>query len=265
MKPEEIHRKWAPDGEPWSPWVKPVLFAALGLHGRTQGRPQVVDLPPAFAWVETDLLRPLVNASKTIPGHPYREGAARDTAIVVDLPGRSGAELGIALAILGYRPIPLYNALPGPRAIVDLGPIMDVLVDGANTVDAVPLCAPPAFLLDANRLGEGSRFLDGGFDNRSICVTSDFPSAETLQRAGIRSVVVVVESAPLDDLDDALRIWQANGIELWFKRTNDDLPAAVATLRAPNFVKRIMRTVQRRFLHRRTDGSFGQFIRPSSG
>lgn len=198
--------------------------------------------------------------------NPYRERfVSTDTAVVVDLPGQSSAETGIALAILGYRPIPLYNAIPGPRAVVNLTLVMDVLVDGANTVGGVPLSAPPAFLLDSNRLGRSALILEGSFDNRSICRPSDFPSAATMKRAGIRRAVVVTTTTTSDDLEDTLLDWQTEGIELWLKRTSDDLPATRVALKAPNVLKRVFRSIRRQLLPLRPDGSFGEFIGPSSG
>lgn len=45
---------------------------------------------------------------------------AGDFAVAVDLPGSDGVLLGVALAHVGYRAVPLYNALPHARAFVDL-------------------------------------------------------------------------------------------------------------------------------------------------
>ena len=39
---------------------------------------------------------------------------AEKAAFVLDLPGAEGVLNGIALAVLGYRPVPLYNAIPLP-------------------------------------------------------------------------------------------------------------------------------------------------------
>ncbi|AKU99282.1 hypothetical protein AKJ09_05946 [Labilithrix luteola] len=100
MTPEDIHRRWAPDDGPWSPWVKPVLFAALRLHDGMEAPARVVELPRSFASLERDVLGPLLEARVSTPEHPYREKAvARDTAVVVDLPGERGAEVGVAFAI----------------------------------------------------------------------------------------------------------------------------------------------------------------------
>jgi hypothetical protein len=44
-----------------------------------------------------------------------------DTVLAVDLPGADSVEVGFALAAVGFRPVPLYNASPGPEEVVGLG------------------------------------------------------------------------------------------------------------------------------------------------
>ena len=41
-------------------------------------------------------------------------GGQRGFTLVLDLPGHSGVTAALVLAAGGYRPVPLYNALPGP-------------------------------------------------------------------------------------------------------------------------------------------------------
>ena len=112
--------------------------------------------------------------------------ASHDVAIVIDLPGASGAMLGVRLVDFGFRPVPLYNALSpsivmqGVAGLVDVEPIVDVLVEGADTVARARPDACPAFLLDANRAGGDRAPAPGRFDNRSMCWESDFPSPDTL-------------------------------------------------------------------------------------
>src|SRR5678815_782031 len=115
MTRDEIYARWAPEGAPWSAWVKPVLFSHLG-DGDGEDPP-----------------RPRLNVAALLPageppGDPYRAPARRpdDVALVVDLPGADGVGAGLALAGLGFQPVPLYNALPGPR---DREPHEHVAVD----------------------------------------------------------------------------------------------------------------------------------------
>jgi len=76
------YQTWAPDETLWTPWVKPVLFANAP---RSTGSPVTI---PRLKWVTS---------------------VERDTIFILDLPGKTGVEAGLAFAQLGYRPIPLYN------------------------------------------------------------------------------------------------------------------------------------------------------------
>src|SRR5262245_51022474 len=104
---EVVYETWAPPGGPWSPWVKPVLFACM-------------DEPIGIA--------PTATSSLDVSWAPPPADRA---AIVLDLPGGEGVAVGIALASLGYRPVPLYNALPMPMvmavAAVDVRTIVGAL------------------------------------------------------------------------------------------------------------------------------------------
>jgi len=201
MTNEEIFAAWSPENSLWSTWSKPVLFAHLGT---------AFVLPPAAeVWH---------NAS-------WSPALQEKIALILDLPGEEGVRVGLALAGCGYRPVPLYNALPLPFGVpisdplsgrsvaaVNILPIIGALRDGADQLASmsIPPDAPPAFLLDANRHGDGSRMLPDEFDNRSICFTTDFPSAHFLVTHGIKRVLLVQRdrSEPQTDLAHVLRRWQ---------------------------------------------------------
>ena len=90
MTPEEVYRAWSPEAAKWSPWVKPVVFAHL----------HAMPAESEPAGVTHQEMAPLpLDADGT-------------TAIVVDLPSAEGVQLGLALAARGFRPVPLYNAVP---------------------------------------------------------------------------------------------------------------------------------------------------------
>src|SRR5438067_5323432 len=155
MTKEELFEIWAPPNGRWSPWVKPVLFASM-------------DREPALgAEASMDF-----NTS----GIPSVQNNA---ALVLDLPGAEGIWTGVALAAQGYRSVPLYNAVPGPTtpvfasiattgasALVDVTQILAALWHGAGRLQEMNLLpnSPPAFLLDANRRGEGLTPVSGRFD-----------------------------------------------------------------------------------------------------
>jgi hypothetical protein len=164
---------------------------------------------------------------------PPADGA---TAVVVDLPGASGVAAGLLLAESGYRPVPLYNAVPSPGATsmiprgsvaVDMAEVLDALRAGATRLAALRLAdeSSPAFLLDARRrTGDPPALRPGAFDNRSVSLPTDFPSANLLLASGIRRVVVVQrdERQPQADLAHTLKRWQDAGVEVLVLATGAD-------------------------------------------
>jgi hypothetical protein len=257
MKKVDVHRAWArPEGR-WSAWVKPVLFASLD----DDLEPQPLGPPPS--WLVPCVLAPLDTAAG---GESYRRprDPFADTAMVVDLPGAEGALAGIALAAHGFAPIPLYNAMWAEAAVVDTGPILDALVDGAPVVRDVPDTAPPAFLLDADRHGRGRPIRGGDLDNRSFAMPTDLPSADTLWSAGVRRAVLIQRRAswPEADLAAALLAWQRRGIALLLARTDPSSPVAPLTSVRPPWRVRVADRIDRLFFERRADGGFGGLVPP---
>jgi hypothetical protein len=196
---EAVLEAWAPPDSRWSAWVKPILFA------------QMESPQPA--------------AKRAALAAPWAPPPSEAVALILDLPGEWSVEAGLAAAAAGYQPVPLYNALafpatpmkPQSRAFVDVWPIMTALINGApelarRTPDQH---APPAFLVDANRshMGIGGR---QHFDNRSVCLPGDFPSAAALQRAGIERILVVQwrTVTPQDDVTRTLEAWQTAGLRI---------------------------------------------------
>ncbi|HEU4537906.1 MAG TPA: hypothetical protein VFS00_27490 [Polyangiaceae bacterium] len=213
-------------------------------------------------WLEPDVLEPLraqaVSAGKA--QHPYRRATKIDDVVfVVDLPGAEGALVGVALARHGFQPVPLYNALPakGPM-VVDQRPVMRVLAGAAPALDPPSDRAPPAFLLDANRL-DVERLAPGAFDNRSVCFTTDFPSAQKLLDAGIRRAVILQtkDDYPQIDLGETLELWRKAGLELFIKCASvPGPPRRCERPRPPALLRLLYRLGHKRFVPR-PDGSFG--------
>lgn len=217
MDKDEIFSAWSPPASLWSPWVKPVLFAhADSVLSHVPITEPAIDL----GW---------------LPAPNER------VVLVLDLPGAQSVFAGVALAERGYQPVPLYNAIPlptnlpilqpltrNPVASVDVLPILQALRTGAEQLAGLPIPpdAPPAFLLDANRRGDGRTMLPGEFDNRSICFTTDFPSANFLTAHGFQRALLVQKNnlRPQSDLAHTLRRWQDGGISL--ERVAVDAPVA---------------------------------------
>lgn len=253
---DEIYRIWAPPQARWSRWVKPVLFAFMdGVFEVPPGRAQ----PFPSDWVPAP-------------------GAA---AIVVDLPCDRGVLWGIQLARLGYQPVPLYNALPfsinermsepdsRSPSTVDVEPIVAALFREASTLVQIQLSAnaPPAFLLDSNRRIARFKPSPGCFDNRSVCFSTDFPSAQLLLEHGIRGAIVVQESTEIaDDLLLVLVAWQERGIELLCKNPEDATAPIPLVVKRPSFLRLLWRHIRIAFGYRRGElGAFGEIVTPSSG
>jgi hypothetical protein len=259
MTKEEIFSIWAPDASPWSPWAKPVVFAFLDTplsHLAATG------IAPEIGWAP-----------------PPEE----KVALVLDLPGAEGAMAGLALAARGYRPVPLYNAVPlpwvealvdpttgRPVAAVNVMPIISALRDGAETLAqlSLPADAPPAFLLDADRSGDGRKMLPDEFDNRSISFTTDFPSANFFAAYGIERVMLVQRGRfdPQPDLAHSLRRWQDAGFVLETKQIDSPLPPQRFEVPRPSWYgmmfQRMLSTIG---LKRSPVGGFGAWMVSSSG
>ena len=265
MKRDHVHRLWAPEDATWSPWVKPVLFAYLDEDHASQTPPS----PPP--WIEERIVAPLHAFPRTAPGveHPYRSAPGlQDTALVLDLSGAAGVRVGAGLARHGFRPVPLYNAIPGGGSVISYDEVMESLAATAGSLSGLLQDAPPAFLLDRRRMGRDARLDPGKYDNRSFAFASDFPSAKTLRRAGIRRVALVQreEDRPAPDLGPILFTWQEHGIEILLVRTDEERPVEALRIAKPGLFRTLDLWFQRIQLRRRDDGAFGGVIpKPSGG
>ena len=243
MLNEDAYAAWAPDESPWSVWAKPVLFANL------------VPSPGGAAGIDAELLGRF----------PAADGR---TALVVDLPGARGTMTGIALAARGYRPVPLYNATSGGNQLVDVTSIAQALARGAEGLRSVslPADAPPAFLLDADRMKGDPRPLR--FDNRWMVFPQDFPSAAFLVSRGIERVTVIQEGdAPAEDLAHVLLRWQKAGIAIAHAAPGSPEDERPIVVKPPSRFRRAWyRAVAIMGLKRNNVGGFGALIpEPSSG
>ncbi len=255
---ELIYDAWAPAVSPWSPWAKPVLFTVL---------PVIPDgsdpLPPvSVSWA------------------PPADGA---TALVVNLPGNIGVSAAISLVGRGFRPVPLYNAVPATssgsllsgfssgQSAVNVLSIARALQAGAERLNrqSLPDAAPPVFLLDHNRAGSGRAPPPNWFDNRSVSFTTDFPSATFLKSKGIHRMVVVQPDHLLaHDLTHTLRRWQDAGLalELLVPGTDGDQSKPLTVAKPSWFGLAFQRVFIAMGLRRHAAGGFGGWVpEPSSG
>jgi hypothetical protein len=225
----------------------------------------------------------------------------RATAIVVDLPGAQGVTMALSLAAIGYRPVPLYNACPAPAGdtpVVNVRPIMIALASAAASLQSfgLPDEAPPAFLLDANRnpsavtppdkvddksTSSPPLLLDAEidspmaapsrrtFDNRSISLPTDFPSAIFLLSRGIGRIVLIQprQTEPQADLSHSLLRWQQAGLTILAAAVDEPDPPRPITIKRPRGYRLLWYNLLAKLgLRSNPLGGFGGFLpMPSSG
>lgn len=243
----ELYLAWAPPGSIWSQWAKPALFA------RTH--PNL----PATANVEVAPLSFVIDQPRV-------------TAVVVDLKRAESISMGLSLARNGFRPVPLFNCVPGPSAVLNLSPMLDMLANSAEVVRGLdlPPNAPPAFLLDSSRMLPDSQLLPGNFDNRYLIFPQDFPSAAFLKAQGIERVLLIkktLDTEVREDLAHVLLRWQQAGLPIFAIGT--DTPTETKQIdvpRPPRFRSLFHRVLALAGLRRNSAGGFGAVIpQPSSG
>lgn len=185
----ELYDVWAPRDSPWSAWAKPVLFANAPWHS-----------------FEDNSTLPDVTAFSYL----------RQAAVVVDVAGARSVYIGLALAQIGFQPVPLYNGAAAPGGLINMGVIAEALAAGANRLRRITRRTDqlPAFLLNADRLDHpNSALLPGRYDNRWAVVPQDMPSASFLRGAGIEQVVLISDRVR-DDLAHILYRYQDAGLKV---------------------------------------------------
>ena len=196
MTGKEIYKIWAPTEAKWVDWVRPVPFVGIN---------------ESFEGYEVDeFLIPKIN---------YIKEPISDMAIIIDLPGNNSIKEGIALAKIGFRPIPIYNVTDeqnGATATVDNRAIKMGLIKGALELKKIeiPDNAPPAFLLDTNRMNR-YKMDQSVFDNSWDIYAQDMPSAEYFLKNGINKIMVRGESIQ-KDLKKILYTFQTKGIQIFW-------------------------------------------------
>lgn len=197
MTGREIFNIWAPRGCKWIDWVRPVPFVAIGNGLKEYG---------IYNLMKNDVI--------------YTNKASKSTAIIVDLPGYESVEEAIELAKIGYRPIPVYNGTneqEGAMATSDNTSVEIALMKGAIELEKIKLSddAPPAFLLDTNRMIRYKMNVSV-FDNSWDIYNQDMPSAKYLVESGIKKIIVRADKKIQKDLKKILYKYQVAGINILF-------------------------------------------------
>ncbi|MBO5180048.1 MAG: hypothetical protein J6B87_06865 [Clostridia bacterium] len=197
MTGREVFKIWAPLGSKWVEWVRPVSFVAIGNGLKEYG---------IYNLMKNDIV--------------YTNKASKSTAIIVDLPGYESVEEAIELAKIGYRPIPIYNGTNEQEramATSDNTSVEIALIKGAAELEKInlPNDAPPAFLLDTNRMSRYKMNV-GIFDNSWDVYNQDMPTAKYLVENGIKKIIVRADEKIQKDLRKILYKYQVAGINILF-------------------------------------------------
>ena len=171
MEGKEIYKIYAPFGAKWTEWVRPVPFVAIDTYNRK----------PVGDWIDRKVM--------------FIKQYKQDTAIFIDLPGKESIELGIGLAHIGYRPIPVFNGTDeqqGSKATTNTYLIESCLINGSEKLKNIKLQndANPAFLLDSYRTNR-YRPEETIFDNSWDLYKQDIPSCEYFKQQNITKIIVV--------------------------------------------------------------------------
>ena len=194
MRGKEIYKIYAPNGAKWIDWVRPVPFVAIDTYNRK----------PIANFLDREAM--------------FLKEYQKDTAIFIDLPGKESIELGIGLAHMGYRPIPVFNGTDeqqASQATTNTYLIESCLINGSQKLKNIKLKndANPAFLLDSHRTNR-YRAKESIFDNSWDLYKQDIPSAEYFKQNGITKIIVVGETIQRD-LKKIFLKFQEKGIDIY--------------------------------------------------
>ncbi len=194
MTRKDIYKIWAPYGKKWVDWVRPVPFINID---------------------ETKEFHDFINYH--LPIINYSHYLNPDTAIIVDIPGTESIQEGISLAKLGYRPIPVFNGTnpqAGTITTTNNEFIEPLLIWGALELQNINIKddAPPAFLLDTNRLNRYKSHISL-FDNSWDIYHQDLPSPNYFLQNNITKIIVRSDKLQ-KDLGKILYKHQQNNIQI---------------------------------------------------
>lgn len=190
MNGKDLYKIYAPSSTKWIEWVRPVSFVAINTYNRE----------PISNWNNRKIM--------------FVEKYEKNTAIFIDLPGKESIELGISLAHIGYRPIPLFNGTNGQlgaKAINDTRLIESSLINGGEILKNIKIekDANPAFLLDSRRTNR-YRTSESIFDNSWDLYGQDIPSVEYFKQNSIEKIIVVGNEVQKDLKKIFLKFQDAN-------------------------------------------------------
>jgi len=231
----DAYKIWASEDSKWTQWVRPVPFA---LHCCDS----VINNGTAKEGSSVyDSIQECANhvISFDIPEIFYLDKLVENTAIIIDRCGYCAVNEGLALAEMGWRPIPLYNGTneqSGSMALVDNHGIEHALLWGACVLKGMNISqsAPPAFLLDSNRRHRYKMDVTV-FDNSWDLYNQDIPSPEYFSANGINKIIIVGEKIH-KDLRVIFHEFQKKGIS-FFYTDGYNIPKEVTIKKPPRWVR----------------------------
>lgn len=196
MKAKEVYKTWYEKGGIWKGWIRPVPF--IGIDTPKENL-EIIDYH--------------------IPKIKYINKMFHNTAIIIDESGVDSIEEGIALASLGYIPIPIFNGTNPSihsKTTTNNSIIEPLLIWGALKLKEMKLSKdnPPVFLLDSNRLHR-YKITNSIFDNSWDVYPQDLPTHHYFKKNNITKIIV--RSNQLNkDLKKILYQYQKNKIDILF-------------------------------------------------
>lgn len=194
MLGKEIYKIYAPPAAKWIEWVRPVPFVAIDTYNRKE----------MYNWIDRKVY--------------FLNEYQSDTAIFIDLFPKESIELGISLARIGYRPVPLFNGTDEQEnsyATTDTYLAESSLITGGFILKNIKLDnnANPVFLLDCTRTNR-YRAKESIFDNSWDLYKQDIPTPDYFMKNNIKKIVVVGDTIQ-KDLRKIFLEFQKKGIEFY--------------------------------------------------
>jgi hypothetical protein len=223
LQPPMMLAAYGTKSDTWMPFFVPTLIQSLQFDTlRDQIMPiSTPDMTEAYARgraVGEDFIRNAENS--------------RETALIVDLPGRDAVAFGAGVADAG-RLVTTFDNFPHPLGVTPSHETLAAMLFYAGEVDAkqssLNTDAPPVFLLDSNRLANYTD-ADSQFDNRYL---AKLPSREKLQERGVKNVLYITpdraRTEELDDLNEDFVAYREGGLGVAMLPLSDFTPGETAS------------------------------------
>ncbi len=203
MNKKQIYNIWAPSTSKWSNWVKPIAFTTLDSNQK---------------------IYEIINYN--IPKINYLDKYLENTIIIIDTKADNAIKEAIALANIGYRPIPLFNGTNAPlnaTATCNNYLIAPYLIWGAKQLTKIKIKkdANPVFILDINRLNR-KKINKTIFDNSWDIYDQDLPSYKYLLNNKINKIIIKSDYIA-KDLKKILYNYQKNNIQILYTNGYEEI------------------------------------------